>query len=54
MTKIELETISDIYAHVFIEKSIRGGTSYIAKRHSKINACENSKKKEIYHLLGCK
>ena len=46
MTKIELETISDIYAHVFIEKGIRGGISYIAKRHSKINACENNKEKK--------
>ena len=37
MTEIELELISDIYMHLFIEKGIRGGISYIAKRHSKAN-----------------
>ena len=35
MTKIELNLISDIDMHFFIEKGIRGGISYIAKRHSK-------------------
>ena len=45
MTKIELETISDIDVHLFIEKGVRGGISYIAKRHSKINDCESSKEK---------
>ena len=43
MTKIELETISDIDVHLFIEKGMRGGISYIAKRHSKINYCESNK-----------
>ena len=33
MTEIELETISDINVHLFIEKGMRGGSSYIAKRH---------------------
>ena len=37
MTGIELELISDIYTHLFIVKGMRGGTSYIAKRHSKAN-----------------
>ena len=37
MTRIELELISDINIHLFIEKGIRGGISYIAKRHSKAN-----------------
>ena len=37
MTGIELELISDIDMHLFIEKGMRGGISYIAKRHSKAN-----------------
>ena len=36
-TKIELELISDIDMYLFIEKGMRGGISYIAKRHSKAN-----------------
>ena len=32
-----LELISDIYMHLFIEKGMRGGISYIAIRHSKAN-----------------
>ena len=43
MTKVELETISDIDIHLFIKKGMRGGISYIAKRHSKINDSESSK-----------
>ena len=35
MTGIELELISDIEIHLFIEEEMRGGISYIAKRHSK-------------------
>ena len=46
MTKIELETISDINVHLFTEKGMRGGISYICKRHSKINDCESSKEKK--------
>ena len=41
MTKIELETISDIDVHLFIEKYMRGGISYIVKRHSKIGDCDS-------------
>ena len=37
MTGIELELISDIDMHLFIEKRMRGGVSFIAKRHSKAN-----------------
>ena len=37
VTGIELASISDIYMHLFIEKGMRGGISYIAKRHSKTN-----------------
>ena len=37
MTGIELGLISDIDMHLFIEKGMRGGISYIAKRHSKVN-----------------
>ena len=37
MTKIELELINDIDMHLFIEKGMRGGISYIAKRYSKAN-----------------
>ena len=44
MAKIELELISDTDMHLFIEKRMRGGISYIAKRHSK----ENDKYMECY------
>ena len=37
MSKIELDLISDIDMHLFIEKEMRGGISSIAKRHSKAN-----------------
>ena len=37
MTKIELEPISNIDVHYFIEKGMIGGISYIPKRHSKAN-----------------
>ena len=32
MTGIELELISDIDLHLFIEKGMRGGISYLAKQ----------------------
>ena len=34
MTGLKLKLISDIDVHLFIEKGMRGGISYIAKRHS--------------------
>ena len=37
MTKVELEKISDADIHLFIEKGMRGGISYINKRYSKAN-----------------
>ena len=37
MTGIELELISNNDMHLFIEKEMRCGISYIAKRHSKAN-----------------
>ena len=37
MTGIKLDLISDIDMHLFIEKGMRGGISYISKRHSKAN-----------------
>ena len=37
MTGIELEKISDIDKYLFIEKGLRGGTSYVAKRYAKAN-----------------
>ena len=37
MTKVELEKICDADMHLFIEKGMRGGISYINKRFSKAN-----------------
>ena len=37
MTEVDLELINDIDMHLFIEKGMRGGVSYIAKRHNKAN-----------------
>ena len=37
MTDIELEKRSDVDKYLFIEKGIRGGISYIAKRYAKAN-----------------
>ena len=37
MTNIKLEKISDIDKYIFIEKGLRGGISYIAKRYAKAN-----------------
>ena len=52
MTKIELDFISDIDMHLFIEKRMRGGISYITKRQSKENnkyvECYDSSKESIY------
>ena len=35
MTGIQLEMINNIDVHLFLEKGMRGGVSYISKRHSK-------------------
>ena len=37
MTRIKVEKISDIDQYLFIEKGLRGGNSYIAKRYAKAN-----------------
>ena len=37
MTNIELEKMSDTDKYLFIEKGLRGGISYIAKRYAKAN-----------------
>ena len=37
ITEVELELISEINMHLFIEKGMRGGMSYISKRFSKAN-----------------
>ena len=37
MTKVELEKISDPDIHLFIEKGMRGGISYVSKRYTKAN-----------------
>ena len=52
MTRIELELISDIDMHLFIEKGMRDGISCIAKSDSKANnkymECYDSSKESIY------
>ena len=52
MKRIELDLISAIDMHLFIEKGMRGGISYIAKRHSKANnkyiECYDSSKESKY------
>ena len=37
MIGVKLEKISDIDMYLFIEKGLRGGISYIAKRYSETN-----------------
>ena len=37
MTGVKLEKISDIDKYLFIEKGLRGGIFYIAKRYTKAN-----------------
>ena len=52
MTKIELDLVSDIGMHLFIKKGMRGGVSYIAKRHSNANnkymECYDNSKESKY------
>ena len=52
MTKIELDFISGIDVHLFIEKGMRGGIIYIAKTYSKANnkymKCYGSSKPSKY------
>ena len=37
MAEIELEKLSVIEKHLFIEKGLRGGISYIGKKYAKAN-----------------
>ena len=37
MTDVKLEKVSNINKYLFIEKGLRGGISYIAKRYAKAN-----------------
>ena len=52
ITGIELELISGTDMHLYIEKGMRGGISYIAKRHNKANnkymKCYDSSKESKY------
>ena len=52
MTRIELDLISDTDLHLFIEKGMRVGISYITKRHSTANnkymECYDSSEKSKY------
>ena len=52
MTEMELDLISDIDMHLFFEKGMRDGISYITKRHSKANnkymKCSDSSKESKY------
>ena len=52
MTNLELDLISDIDMHLFLEKGMRGGIYYILKRHSKVNnkymECYDSREKSKY------
>ena len=41
MTRIKLELISDLGMPLFIQKEMRGGISYISKRHSKVEGDNN-------------
>ena len=38
MTGVKLEKVSDIDKYLFIEKGLRGGISYTAKRYAKANS----------------
>ena len=55
MTGIELELISDIKMYLFIEKGMRGDTSYIAKIFIKANTkymlMMIKKQANILHIL---
>ena len=57
MTDIELAKISDIDKYLFIEKILRGGISYIAKRYTKasnkyINNYDPKKPSTFMSYLG--
>ena len=37
LTRIELDFVSEVETHLFLEKCMRGGSSYVSKRYSKAN-----------------
>ena len=54
MTKVEIELISDAVMYLFFEKAMRGGVSYIFKRHSKANnrfSISHDPKQESKHIV---
>ena len=54
MTEIELDLISSVDMHLLIEKGVRGGIYYIAKRHRKANnkymKCYDSSKCSVFTI----
>ena len=55
-TDIELEKVSDIDKHLYIEKELRGGISYNSKRYSKaynkyLNDCDPKKPSKFITYL---
>ena len=52
MTGAKLEKISDIDKYLFIEKGLRDGISYIAKRYAKANYCDSKKQSTFISYLG--
>ena len=53
MTGIKLEKINDINVHLFIEKGMRGGISYISKRYSSIKDNNTIIYWDANNLYGC-
>ena len=59
MTGVQLELMTDIDMFQFIEKGLRGGTSYIANRYGKANnhhmqEYDEKEPSSLYHVFGCK
>ena len=52
MTGIRLEKISDIDMHLFLEKGMRGGVSYISKRCSKSDGNTDIMYRDMNNLYG--
>ena len=48
MTRVELEKISNIDEHNFIEKGMRSGISYISKRYAKV---DDTKKRNLLVIV---
>ena len=56
MRKVELELTTDADMHLFFEKGMRDGVSYISKRYSKVNSkylkLHDSKQESKHMCLG--